>query len=76
MRQVKWSEFLGQYKFIIYYILEKDNGRADALNRKLNYTTTKKESFALFAEKENKTFTNVTTQLNTIISTDDGKTIK
>ena len=76
MRQVRWLELLGQYKFTIYYIFKKDNGRADALNKRLNYMIIKKESFALLAEEENGTLTNATAQLNTIISMDDGKTIK
>ena len=58
MRQVRWLELLRQYKFIIYYIFRKDNGRADALSRKLNYIITKKKSFALLAEGENRILTN------------------
>ena len=43
-RQVRWSKKLEQYKFKILYILEKENGKADALSRRSNYIKTK-ESF-------------------------------
>ncbi|CAD0055203.1 unnamed protein product [Aureobasidium pullulans] len=36
-RQVRWSELLGQYKFKIQYTPGKDNGRADALSRRIDY---------------------------------------
>ena len=36
-KQIRWSELLGRYKFIIRRIAEKDNGRTDALNRRVNY---------------------------------------
>jgi hypothetical protein len=36
-RQVRWSELLGQYKFKIQYRPGKDNGRADALSRGIDY---------------------------------------
>ena len=32
-RQIRWTEILGKYKFIIYYILKKNNGRANIFNR-------------------------------------------
>ena len=76
MRQVRWSELLGYYKFIIYYTFKKNNGRADALSKKLNYVIIKKESFALLIKGENGTFINITAQLNTIININDKKTIK
>ena len=76
MRQVRWLELLGQYKFTIYYIFKKDNGRADALSRKPDYVIIEKESFALLVEGENGTLINITAQLNAIIGMDDGKTIK
>jgi hypothetical protein len=41
-RQVRWSETLGNYKFKIVYTLGKDNGRADALSRRLDIVGTKK----------------------------------
>jgi hypothetical protein len=34
---VRWSELLGQYKFKIQYTPSKDNGRADALSRRIDY---------------------------------------
>ena len=37
-RQCRWSELLGQYKFDIIYTPGKDNGRADALSRRSDYT--------------------------------------
>ena len=40
-RQVRWLELLGQYKFKILYTLGKDNRRADALSRRLDYIATK-----------------------------------
>ena len=76
MRQVRWSELLGQYKFTIYYTFKKDNSRVDALSKKPDYVIIKKKSFALLAEGENGTFTNITAQLNAIINMNDGKTIK
>jgi len=41
-RQVRWSEKLKQYKFKILYILEKENGKADALSRRNDHMKTKK----------------------------------
>jgi len=41
-RQVRWLERLGQYKFKIQYTLDKNNGRADALNRRSDHIKTKK----------------------------------
>ena len=76
MRQIRWSELLKQYKFIIYYTPGKDNGRADALSKKLNYIIIKKESFALFIKGKNKILINVTAQLNVIININNGKTIE
>ena len=60
MRQVRWAELLKQYKFTIYYTFNKDNGRVDALNKKSEYITTEKESFALLAERKNEIFINTT----------------
>ena len=37
-RQCRWSELLGQFKFDIIYTPGKDNGRADALSRRSDYT--------------------------------------
>ena len=48
----------------------------DTLNKKPDYIIIKKESFAVLAEKKDGTLTNTTTQLNAIISMDNGKTIK
>ena len=76
MKQVRWFELLGQYKFTIYYIFGKDNGRADALSRKPDYIITKKESFVLLMKGKDKIFINITAQLNAIISMDNRKTIK
>ena len=36
-KQVKWSELLGKYKFTIKRIAGKNNGRVDALNRRVDY---------------------------------------
>ncbi|GIZ39172.1 hypothetical protein CKM354_000256300 [Cercospora kikuchii] len=36
-RQARWSELLGQYKFEIRYTPGKENGRADALSRRVDY---------------------------------------
>ena len=36
-RQCRWSELLGQYQFDIIYTPGKDNGRADALSRRIDY---------------------------------------
>ena len=33
-RQVRWVEIFEKYKFIIYYILEKNNGRINTLSRR------------------------------------------
>ena len=76
MSQVRWSELLGQYKFIIYYTPRKKNGRMDALSRRPDYITIKKKSFALLVEGENGILTNIITQLNAIISTDDRRAIE
>jgi hypothetical protein len=43
-RQVRWSKKLEQYKFKILYILGKENGKANALNKRSDYIKTK-ESF-------------------------------
>ena len=42
MKQVRWLKLLGQYKFTIYYTLKKDNGRVDALSKRLDYMTIEK----------------------------------
>ena len=42
-RQVRWAEELEQYKFKIHYISRKENGRADALNRRCDYMTIKEK---------------------------------
>ena len=41
IRQTRWSELLGQYKFEIRYTPGKDNGRADALSRRSDYMENK-----------------------------------
>ena len=41
-RQIRWSELLNQYKLKIIYTSEKENGRADALNRRNDYMRNKK----------------------------------
>ena len=74
MRQVRQFKLLKQYKFIIYYTSRKNNGRADALNKKPDYITTKKILHII--NKKNGTFTNATTQLNAIININNKKTIK
>ena len=76
MRQVRWLKLLRQYKFTIHYTPVKNNGRVDALSRRPDYIIIKKKSFAILIEKKNGTLTNVITQLNIIISMDDGKTIQ
>ena len=37
LRQTRWSELLGQYKFEIKYTPGKDNVRADVLSRRSDY---------------------------------------
>ena len=76
MRQVRWSELLGQYKFIIYYIFKKNNGRADALSKRPDYIIIEKKSFIILAEKKNRILINTIIQLNAIINMNGGKTIK
>jgi len=39
---MRWFEKLRQYKFRILYILEKKNGKADALSRRSDHIKTKK----------------------------------
>ena len=36
-RQVRWFKLLRKYKFTIKRIISKDNGRADALNKRVDY---------------------------------------
>lgn len=52
-RQVRWSELLRQYKFKIQYTPGRDNGRADALSRRIDYMETK-EIFEYNILKTNK----------------------
>ena len=40
-RQVRWFELLGQYKFTIQYTPRKENGRANALSRRIDYMNSK-----------------------------------
>ena len=51
-RQVRWLELLGQYRFRILYTLGKENGRADALSRRLDYIATKDISQELILRQE------------------------
>ena len=39
---MRWSKRFEQYKFKIQYILNKDNDKANALNKRNNYIKTKK----------------------------------
>ena len=67
-RQIKWAELFAQYKFTIHYTPERENGRADTLNRRPDYITNKKdESFAILQQNENGTLERNTHQLNVII---------
>lgn len=38
---MQWSKLLEYYKFIIYYTLEKKNGKANTISRKKNYIKTR-----------------------------------
>ena len=76
MRQIRWSELLGQYKFIIYYIFRKDNGRVDALSKKPDYIIMRKKILRIACGKKNGILTNTIIQLNVIISINNGKTIR
>ena len=40
-RQVRWSKLLEQYKFKIQYTSRKENGRANALNRRIDHIKSK-----------------------------------
>ena len=51
-RQVRQLELLGQYKFKILYTLGKDNKRADALSRRLDYIIIKDVSQELILKQE------------------------
>ena len=52
MRQLKQLE---QYKFKIQYILDKDNNKANALNKRSNYIKTKKLfNYNIFKINKNK----------------------
>ena len=35
-RQIRWAEIFGKYKFIIYYILGKNNSKANIFSRRLD----------------------------------------
>jgi hypothetical protein len=48
-RQVRWAEELASYRFKIYYRKGSENGKADALNRRLDYLVKEgKEPAAIF----------------------------
>ena len=40
-RQVRWSKLLGQYKFKIQYTSRRENGRANALSRRIDHMNSK-----------------------------------
>ena len=42
-RQIRWSQFLKQYKFKIHYTSGKENARANAFNKQCDYMKSKKE---------------------------------
>ncbi len=65
MRQLKQLE---QYKFKIQYILDKNNNRANALNRKNNYIKTKKLfNYTILKINKNKLLLANKYELNTIL---------
>lgn len=53
-RQIRWSEFMSEFNFVITHVKGKDNGRADALSRRLDYKTkeeTRSEAIFRFNDK-------------------------
>ncbi len=52
---MRWSKRFEQYKFKIQYILNKDNDKANALNKRNNYIKTKKSfNYNIFKINKNK----------------------
>ena len=49
---MRWLELLEQYKFKILYTPRKNNGRADALNRRLDYIVIREVSQELILKIE------------------------
>jgi len=43
-RQIRWAETMALYKFKIYHVKGKENARADALSRRLDYTKGKEKT--------------------------------
>ena len=65
-RQVRWVKIFEKYKFIIYYILEKNNGRINALSRRLNLIKKKQKTYSLLKLHFDNRIIKKICQLNTI----------
>ena len=66
--QIKWLKILEQYKFIIQYILTKNNDRANALNKRCDHMKNKIEfSHNIFEINKNGLLSVNTRKLSTII---------
>ena len=47
-RQVRWAEMLEKYKFIIYYMLKKNNNRANVFSRGPNLIKKKNKKYIYY----------------------------
>ena len=66
--QVKWLKLLGQYKLTIQYISNKNNDRADALNKQSDHMEIKTEfSHNIFKMNKNESLSANTKKLSAII---------
>ena len=54
-RQIRWSELLGQYKFVIRNVRGKDNARADALSRRNDLMEASQQSQAVLVQHDEET---------------------
>ena len=50
---MRWAELLKQYKFKILYILEKENSRANILNRRKNLIKKESTDGTIFKKNKN-----------------------
>jgi len=65
---MRWLKRLEQYKFKILYILNKDNNKANALNKRNNYIKTKKSfNYNIFKINKNKSLLANKHKLNAIL---------
>ena len=64
---MRWLERLEQYKFKIQYILNKDNDKVDALNKRNNYIKTKLFNYSILKVNKNESLSINKYELNAIL---------